>query len=61
MGWGDRWEFRVSALPRGSNPDTPLLRFPLAELNQDDPVGALDVALDEARRILAETAATRKS
>jgi hypothetical protein len=53
-----RWEVRVSALELGSEPDAPLLRFPV-EAQPDDPAAALEAAIRSARRQLM--AATRKT
>ncbi len=54
-----RWELRVSAMRIGGEPDAPLLQFPIAQQDQEDPAGALDAALNEARRILSQAAARK--
>jgi len=51
-----RWELRVSALRIGGQPDAPLLQFPIAQQDQEDPAEALDAAMSEARRILTQIA-----
>ena len=53
-----RWELRVSALRIGGEPDAPLLQFPIAQQDQEDPAEALDAAVNEARRILSQVAKT---
>ena len=54
-----RWELRVSALRIGGQPDAPLLQFPIAQQDQEDPADALDAAMSEARRILSQVAAKK--
>jgi hypothetical protein len=58
-GANPRWELRVSALPIGGQPDAPLLQFPIAQQDPDDPTEALDAAVNEARRILSQIAAKK--
>ena len=54
-----RWELRVSAMRIGGQPDAPLLQFPIAQQDQEDPAEALDAAMSEARRILSQVAAKK--
>ena len=58
-GAAPRWELRVSALRIGGQPDAPLLQFPIAQQDQEDPGEALDAALSEARRILSQVVAKK--
>jgi hypothetical protein len=58
VGSGKRWEVRVSALELGGGRDAPLLRFPVAQSSQDEPLSAVDAALQDARARLS--AATQK-
>ena len=49
-------EVRVSAVELGSVRDGPMLQFPVAESNQDEPLSAVDAALRDARVRLSAAA-----
>jgi hypothetical protein len=56
VGSGTRWEVRVTAVELGGGCDAPMMRFPIAQSNQDEPLSAVDAALQDARARLSAAA-----